>query len=126
MQFFGRNTGKTPSLSLMLRMGGNEEPGWKVRLFIKWIKEFGGEYVPFLAEKEKPKHHGAPDAPVFHDLSEHRRYRDAVGDHHVREAVYSNRESGWRRLKAKRDKSVSARQWKMQVKAERREAKEVA
>jgi len=128
MAIFGRNTGKTPSLSHMLRMGVDQDKGWKVRLFIKWIKEFGGEYAPFNPEKDKPKHHDPKVQMELHDLTRDHRYTDVNGNHIVRHATHTpitySREYSTR-IEPKRDKSMSGRQWKIFKKAERREAKVV-
>ena len=133
MQFFNRNAGNKPSLSHMLRAGMEGDPGWKVRLFIKWIKEFGGSFEPFVPGGAKPKHHSTPDAIVLHSLREDRHYTDSFGQRITRRATHApmisriyGTEIGDRRVEVKRDKSISARQWKKQVKAARRQKEEAA
>lgn len=81
-------------------------------VFMSMLASLGGSFTPFVAEeRSNPK-----DKPV-RDWNHRLRIRPLTAE------KYTMTGGVVRRISPKRDRSISARQWKKQVKAERRAAK---
>jgi hypothetical protein len=78
-------------------------------VFMSMLKSVGGTFEPYKAERPESGDPREPKEPRKYRLIEDGRY---VGSGTIRRAI------------PKRDKSISARQWKKRVKAQRRMIRE--